>query len=213
MGQHDQNIQLHHKICLIDQLTIINGSYNWSYSACNNEENIMILTIEANNSADSTIIESIYRRHGFLCKNGSQRIDRFETLGYYQTHNRDFSITLSKLDEHEIELRKLFQDRITETFHKAQGLKLGLSDEFLRQMVREGGGVNFVKRILRDEMRTNEVKSGFMKLVLLTPPRLDLSLEFQVLQPEFGILFSEEEKAFCQKLVGWGGRGEMPNMS
>ncbi len=36
-------ILMHHKYCIIDQQVIISGSYNWTYSADFNEENILIL--------------------------------------------------------------------------------------------------------------------------------------------------------------------------
>jgi len=34
---------LHHKFCIIDDQILINGSYNWSYPARYNEENILVL--------------------------------------------------------------------------------------------------------------------------------------------------------------------------
>lgn len=39
---------MHNKFCVIDNLIIINGSYNWSYSASNNNENIQITTNNEN---------------------------------------------------------------------------------------------------------------------------------------------------------------------
>ena len=35
---------MHHKFCVIDQVTVITGSYNWSHKARSNDENIMIVT-------------------------------------------------------------------------------------------------------------------------------------------------------------------------
>jgi phosphatidylserine/phosphatidylglycerophosphate/cardiolipin synthase-like enzyme len=33
---------MHHKFCIIDGYVVITGSYNWSYNAENNDENILI---------------------------------------------------------------------------------------------------------------------------------------------------------------------------
>jgi phospholipase D-like protein len=35
---------MHHKFCVIDGVTVINGSYNWSQKARSNDENIMVAT-------------------------------------------------------------------------------------------------------------------------------------------------------------------------
>jgi hypothetical protein len=35
---------MHHKFCVIDGVTVINGSYNWSHKARSNDENIMVAT-------------------------------------------------------------------------------------------------------------------------------------------------------------------------
>lgn len=35
---------MHNKFCVIDGKTVINGSYNWTYSATSNEENVNVVT-------------------------------------------------------------------------------------------------------------------------------------------------------------------------
>jgi phosphatidylserine/phosphatidylglycerophosphate/cardiolipin synthase-like enzyme len=37
-----ENDKMHHKFCIIDGYVVITGSYNWSYKAENNDENIVI---------------------------------------------------------------------------------------------------------------------------------------------------------------------------
>jgi phosphatidylserine/phosphatidylglycerophosphate/cardiolipin synthase-like enzyme len=37
---------MHHKFCIIDNRTIITGSYNWSYKARLNDENILVINNE-----------------------------------------------------------------------------------------------------------------------------------------------------------------------
>jgi phosphatidylserine/phosphatidylglycerophosphate/cardiolipin synthase-like enzyme len=48
----------HHKFCIIDNETLITGSYNWSKNAKNNDENILIKVI--NDSEDYEIINDYY---------------------------------------------------------------------------------------------------------------------------------------------------------
>lgn len=191
---------LHHKFCVIDQNVILNGSYNWSYAAKGNEENIMILIPQMDNKTDRNILTSLTTRHNRLCQKG-YRVSDTAMLNEYKATGLNVALMQEVIDEAEIQLRQQFQDKITATFQKAKSLNLDLSDKFLETMIRDGGGVEFVKRILKDEMRDNKIKSGFLKLLELTPPRTDLSLEHQVLQPEFATLFTEEEKTFCRNLL------------
>ena len=46
---------LHHKFCIIDDIIIINGSYNWTYYAQKNEENIMVLTLDKKMQEDEAL--------------------------------------------------------------------------------------------------------------------------------------------------------------
>jgi hypothetical protein len=48
---------LHHKFCLIDEQLLINGSYNWSYAARNNEENITVFIKENGVRADQLVFD------------------------------------------------------------------------------------------------------------------------------------------------------------
>jgi len=38
---------MHHKFCIIDNETVVTGSYNWSFKARRNDENILVITNEA----------------------------------------------------------------------------------------------------------------------------------------------------------------------
>lgn len=44
IGQHDSRSLMHNKFCVIDYDIVINGSYNWSYNAKQNHENITVST-------------------------------------------------------------------------------------------------------------------------------------------------------------------------
>jgi hypothetical protein len=65
----------------------------------------------------------------------------------------------------------------------------------------DGGGVEFIKRILHDEMTSGEMKSGFRKLEEPIPHKVDLSLEYLTSRPKYQKLFSDKEVEFCRKLM------------
>lgn len=44
IGEKDSKTLMHNKFCIIDFFTVINGSYNWSYKAHQNHENITVST-------------------------------------------------------------------------------------------------------------------------------------------------------------------------
>lgn len=62
---------MHNKFCIIDNFTLINGSYNWTFKAKNNNENIQVIkdgnlcnkfAIEFNEIFEKGILLSIYLR-------------------------------------------------------------------------------------------------------------------------------------------------------
>lgn len=67
------------------------------------------------------------------------------------------------------------------------------------QMVAERGGLETARQLLHGR----DVSDGFA--ALWEKGRLDLSMEFQVLQPQFEALFSEEEREMArQRLRAYG---------
>jgi hypothetical protein len=108
---------------------------------------------------------------------------------------------MSVMDETEIRLRELFQQRIETSFAKTQALKIPVGELLLQRMEKDGGGVEFVKRILHDEITSGDMKPGFKQLEKQIPHKVELSLEYLVIQPEFTSLFSTEEVEFCRKLM------------
>ena len=47
---------LHHKFCVIDSKIIISGSYNWTYFAQSNEENILVITLDTSLQEDNKLL-------------------------------------------------------------------------------------------------------------------------------------------------------------
>lgn len=192
---------LHHKFCIIDNHTILNGAYNWSYAARWNEENIIVLTLENGNKEDDDLLKRFDVKYKFLCEKCSVPISDLASLRAFRTNSKDFAVIQSNLDEHEILLRQKFENDVREGVEKSRAAGIPPSPNFLERMVRDGGGVDFVKRILHDEMASGDMKSGFMKLEEHIPHRVDLSLEYLVSRPKYETLFSKEEVQFCKTLM------------
>ena len=189
-------IFMHHKFCIIDGNCLINGSYNWSYTACNSEENVVIYTSEGIDDTESRLIRQFKSRYQFIINKFASKITDYNQLlnfvhpDYYQILSAD-DLRLSRL-------REEFELAVKASIDTARALKIPLNyDGLLERMNRDGGGVYFVKRIMRDEMNASEMKSGFKKLEALIPHRVDLSLEYLVCIPRFRELFTSAEFNFC----------------
>ena len=68
------------------------------------------------------------------------------------------------------------------------------------QMMNENGGVNTAKILIAKAIQTGQLSDGFSRLFM--EGRLDLSMEDSVCKEEYRPLFSEEEIAYCRKVIG-----------
>lgn len=193
---------LHHKFCIIDNNIIINGSYNWSYAARWNEENIIVMVLEEGKQEDNDLLKRFEVKHKFLCDKCSLNIPDIETLkSFHQNYSKDISVIQSNLDEHEIQLRQEFENDVKLGIETSKTVGISPSPFLLERMVIDGGGVEFVKRILHDEINSNDMKSGFKKLEEHITHRVDLSFEFLVSRPKYESLFEKNEIDFCKNLM------------
>lgn len=192
---------LHHKFCIIDHTTIINGSYNWTYFAQSNEENVLVISLEAANQEDDKLYRAFELKHAFFCDKISLQINDTSELTQFKEQGKVAATFLAQLDEEEIQLRQELEDDVKKSFDEALRIKIPISTHLLERMKLDGGGVEFIKRILHDEMTSGEMKSGFRKLEEPIPHRVDLSLEYLACRPKYRRLFSEDELEFCDKLM------------
>jgi len=192
---------LHHKFCIIDSNVIINGSYNWTYNAQSSDENVVVFTIDNSNQEDSKLLKSFEVKHKFFCEKASVSINELAGLNQFKEKGWNASIALAQLDEEEIKLRQDLEDDVRKSFDEAKRIGIPISPFLLERMKLDGGGVEFIKRILHDEMASNEMKSGFRKLEEPIPHRVDLSLEFLASRPKYQKLFNDKEVEFCNKLM------------
>ncbi len=192
---------LHHKFCIIDSNVIINGSYNWTYNAQSSDENILVITIAADNQDDNKLLKAFEVKHKFFCDKASVAINELGELNRFKEKGWDAAKALAQLDEEEIKLRQELEDDVRKSFDEALRIGISISPYLLERMKLDGGGVEFIKRILHDEMTSNEMKSGFRKLEEPIPHRVDLSLEFLASRPKYNKLFNDKEVEFCNKLM------------
>jgi len=192
---------LHHKFCILDRNTIINGSYNWTYFAQSNEENILIISLDSNHPEDSKLLTAFESKHRFYCDKASIQVKEIGELNQFKEQGKVAAVIFAQIDEEEIRLRQELEDDVTESLNKAISIGINVSPLLLERMKLDGGGVEFIKRILHDEMTSGEMKSGFRKLEEPIPHRVDLSLEYLASRPKYSSLFSREEIQFCTGLM------------
>lgn len=192
---------LHNKFCIIDNKTIINGSYNWTYFARSNEENIMVHFLDNNILEDKKLLFAFETKYNFFCDKSSQQIKDISELYQFKEQGKVAFELLTQLDEEEIQLRQDLEEDVKKSFDEAIKIGIPISMLLFDRMKHDGGGVEFIKRILHDEMNSGEMKSGFKKLEEPIPHRVDLSLEYLVTRPKYQNLFTEKEVYFCQKLM------------
>jgi hypothetical protein len=192
---------LHNKFCIIDGNTIINGSYNWTYFAQSNDENILVITLDSTIQGDIKLLMAFEVKHKYFCEKGSILINETADLNRFKEQGKIATIILAQLDEEEIKLRQELEDDVKKSFDEAIRIGIPISTLLLERMKLDGGGVEFIKRILHDEMASGEMKSGFRKLEEPVPHRVDLSLEYLVSRLKYEKLFTKQEVEFCKKLI------------
>jgi len=192
---------LHHKFCIIDRNMIINGSYNWTYYARTNEENILVITLDSTIQEDNKLLTAFEAKHKFFCEKTSTQVNDIIDLNRFKEQGKVATVILAQIDEEEIILRKELEDDVKKSFDEAKRIGIPISTLLLERMKLDGGGVEFIKRILHDEMTSGEMKSGFRKLEEPIPHRVDLSLEYLVSRPKYQKLFNDKEVDFCKKLM------------
>ena len=193
---------MHHKFCLIDDKIIINGSYNWSYPARKHEENILVLHLDSQMPADMALLNKFAVKFTFLHNKCSVAVASHLELNAFKENPVEMAMVLSGMDMVEIQLRQQFESDVMASINTSRELRIPFDyTKLLERMKTDGGGVNFVKRLLHDEISSKEMKSGFRKLEEQIPHRVDLSLEYLVSRPVYQQLFSPEEVRFCTQLM------------
>lgn len=192
---------LHNKFCIIDNKTIINGSYNWTYYAQKNEENILVMNLDSSDKDDNRILLAFDAKHNHICNKASVQILDISELDYYAENGIVAAFVLAQIDEEQIRLRQELENDVRKSHEEAKRIGIPFSSTIIERMQLDGRGVEFIKRLLHDEMTSGEMKSGFRKLEEPIPHRVDLSFEYLVSRPKYQVLFNAQEVEFCKKLM------------
>lgn len=194
---------MHNKFSIIDDQIIINGSYNWSYAARTSEENIMVIKLDSNSRSDLAFLKKFEVQFEYLShKVRADAIKDYAHLEQFKDQISNPVDIVSLIDQTEIVLREEFEIAVRGSIDQAlaEGIQIDLNG-LLERMQKDGGGVEFVRRLINDEILTGDMKSGFRKLIEPIPHRVDLSLEYLVSQSRFQSLFKDAEINFCRNLM------------
>lgn len=161
----------------------------------------MIMHLETGVDEDDRLLKQFEAKHKFFCDKASEPITEVSDLNKFREQGKVAAVMLAQLDEEEIRLRQELEEDVKRSFDEALSIGIPISTLLLDRMKLDGGGVEFIKRILHDEMTSGDMKSGFKKLEEPIPHRVDLSLEYLVSRPKYQKLFNEKEVEFCEKLM------------
>ena len=104
IGNLNDNVSdklMHNKFCIIDNDLVITGSYNWTFKARMNEENVIVIRNQANViSKFAEKFESIKPQYGFTLKGNSVRLLPIEQI-------------MAKWEKKQIEVSPTFKSNLT----------------------------------------------------------------------------------------------------
>lgn len=118
-GQNRGKTFMHNKFCIIDGQTVITGSFNWSYGARQNHENITIST-EAGPLARQFLAEFEQLRTRYAPSGPTAPLDLSKVLKRLDLIKT--LIALDKTDDLGPHLHKLSQESLTEDLNRIVGL-------------------------------------------------------------------------------------------
>lgn len=190
---------LHHKFCLIDSKIIINGSYNWTYhAATRNDENIMIITAEAEPEILFTQFNTRFNRYLDPLRSSLFNPDLIPDENGIEY--------LNQYDVQQIQLRQQFQQAVQQSLSAIEAVNPTkphaerVNTDLIHAMIqRHGDGVQMVKKLIANANGGKAPRQGFIKLALWG--RLNLSFEHLAIQDAFRPLFTEQELTTCHTLL------------
>lgn len=187
---------MHNKFCVIDELTLINGSYNWTYYAeSKNRENILVIKEE------SEVINSFYNEFKRL-KNVSSQLTKIEPISKFEIGINDTLNQRTYLAE-DI-LFKAKQDSNLELVEKA--FEIEPNDIYVQKLAEELDLIpkfklryNIGVTIINDEIKLLAKKGDKVPSLYQTIVRTSQDNQVKSISK---IVFGESSKAsLCQELV------------
>ena len=91
------------------------------------------------------------------------------------------------------DLEARFEQEMIEKVYRAAGRETGYWAGYFLRSVKKHGGLSTARRLLEQP----HVSKGLLKLAELN--RLDLAMEALVLEPTYGLLFTDDERAMASQ--------------
>jgi phosphatidylserine/phosphatidylglycerophosphate/cardiolipin synthase-like enzyme len=176
---------MHNKYCVIDQKTLVTGSYNWSVKAEKNFENIFV-------TDDPTAVSRYHNHFHKVLKSGG--------FSPYMSTPGIWKKTESALEANEdtrlFGLEQAFND---EADHNLQaGMQAGIKVNFdnVYEMIRRYTAVGAAKRLATYD-NGEKIQSGLGQL--WERNMLEISFERMILKQKYAELFNDQVKQIARK--------------
>jgi hypothetical protein len=176
---------MHHKFCIIDDIKVITGSYNWTVKARRyNRENILCVE-------DENIVKNFKNEFENLSKN-SQPQSKIKSLQNLSQDSKIEDLAILKLEQD-------YNQEIDRRIKIFQKLNIGLDIALAFSIVNKHTAV-IAATLLATADNGKYIQSALKKLE--EAGRLDLCFEESIIRKEYSILFDENTKQSAKgKLV------------
>jgi phosphatidylserine/phosphatidylglycerophosphate/cardiolipin synthase-like enzyme len=164
---------MHHKFVVIDENTVITGSYNWSNNAHTNYENIIVL--------EDVGVAKVYSLQFDALANG------LESLPLTDFKQRHLAVSPTRVNEVDLELLNLaqeFEREVKDAMAQASKEDRSIRMDIIDGMIKRYTAVGAAKKLSNDSEQ-----SGFIKLVSIN--RAYLTFEYLTAKSRFEKLFDK----------------------
>ena len=168
---------MHHKFVVIDKHTLITGSYNWSYNANTNFENVIIAKDEK--------IALVYELQFKELQKNSACIPLNE---FKASFNSVTAAQIQQTDAQQFELANQFSEQLNQSIAEARKVndeyQLKISFKIVEDLIRRYTAIGAAAKLSLDPEQ-----GGFQKIVGANRP--DLTFEYLVAKSQFAPLFNK----------------------
>jgi phosphatidylserine/phosphatidylglycerophosphate/cardiolipin synthase-like enzyme len=172
---------MHNKFCIVDDQRGITGSFNWSYSAENNFENV--LEFEGNTVKQfNWLFGKLYEKSVLFHEAGGKK--------------EEVLTEEAKEDYRMLQLEQEFEDRVQASLKDGLALRIKINFDNLYKKIDRYGAVGAARMLVSSQDGMN-LQAGLLELARKS--RLDLSFEALVLLPQFRPLFPPEVIQFAER--------------
>lgn len=165
---------LHDKFAIFDNLKVVAGSYNWTYSAEFYNHEFVV------QSEDPTLLKQFIGRF----KNLKTIVQQYDKLKLSSSDN----LTAETKEEEFIKIEKELHDELIEGVDLSIKAGAKVSKDTILNQIYSYGAIGAANRLVKEG--TVKLHSGLIKLYHIN--RLDLSIEHIIQKEKYKFLFSED---------------------